>query len=629
MCGICGIVQVEGAPRPVASTAMLEHVTDTMMHRGPSDRGTYLDEGIALGVRRLSIVDVEGGHQPVSSEDESVWAIQNGELYNHRAVRETLDGHRFASRCDSEVIPHLYERDGDGYPKALRGMFAIAVWDARRRRLVLARDRLGIKPLYYARSGDLLCFASELKTLLATGLVSPSLDYAALDAYLTLGYFPAPLTPLAGVRKVLPGHILVVDGSVREEPFWSFPPPAPERMTEEDGAERLLAKLEESVRLRLMSDVPLGAMLSGGLDSSLVAALMARNMSTPVKTFAVGFAEDARSELADAHRVAAGLGADHTELELSFAEDALSLEETVWHQDEPLADLSTVGFDLLCGVAARDVTVALSGQGADELLGGYRKHVAARGVDALAVLPRPARRLAGRIARRGSDTVRRAGATLGADGPVERLLAMSADMDGGRRAALLRGALAAADGAPARDAVASRLDGARGDVLSTTLFLDAQLALPDLMLHYFDRASMAHSLEVRVPFLDHELVELCATIPSSLKVRGRTTKAVLRRAARGLVPDDIIDKPKVGFFALAADGWLRARLASAVDEGRLGDRLVEAGLVDEAALRGLVSSFLERRTDAPRARLVLALLMLETWLATFLPRALERPAALR
>ena len=308
--------------------------------------------------------------------------MQNGELYNHLDIRERLGaaGHSFTSRCDTEILPHLYEEHGADLASQLRGKFGLAVWDGQRRRAVIARDRLGVKPLYYARVGDLVVFASELKSLLASGLVGDALDYEAIDSYLTFGFFPAPATPLAGVSKLMPGHSLVVDrDGVRVAQYWAYPEPAPrpERSLEET-MEGLLEGLEESVRLRLMSDVPLGAMLSGGLDSSLIVALMARNMSEPVKTFSVGFVEDAdKNELADARLVADAFGADHHELELSVSDAAVDLSELTWFLDEPLADLSALGFLALSELAARHVTVALSGQGADELLGGYAKHKAA------------------------------------------------------------------------------------------------------------------------------------------------------------------------------------------------------------------------------------------------------------
>ena len=392
---------------------VLDRMTDTMTHRGPNDRGTYTADGIALGVRRLSIVDVEGGHQPFANEDESIWAIQNGELYNHNDVRERLGArrHRFETRCDTEILPHLYEDVGAAFPEHLRGMFGIALWDGRERRAVLARDRLGIKPLYYAEVDDLLVFASELKSLLASGLVDVDLDYEAIDAFLSLGFVPGPMTPLAAVRKLMPGHRLIVDSrGVRTEAFWSYPEPAPVEMSLDAASEQLLAGLEESVRLRLMSDVPLGAMLSGGIDSSVIVALMARQMSEPVKTFSIGFAGAGEgNELADARLVSEHFGTDHHELELSFADETVDLSELVWHLDEPLADLSALGFLALSELAAKHVTVALSGQGADELLGGYRKHRAAAIAGTWHRFPRPIRAAGKR------------GAAVGAVAPGPRL----------------------------------------------------------------------------------------------------------------------------------------------------------------------------------------------------------------
>jgi asparagine synthase (glutamine-hydrolysing) len=631
MCGICGVVQIGGEPREVIAPDRLDWMTDVMIHRGPNDRGTYAAPGIALGVRRLSVIDVEGGHQPFSNEDGTVWAIQNGELYNHVDLRRSLgrDGHVFRSLCDTEVLPHLYERYGDALATHLRGKFGLAVWDGARRKAVLSRDPLGVKPLYYAVVDDLVIFGSELKSVLASGLVPVDLDYDAIDAYLTFGYVPGPLTPLAAVSKLMPGHRLVIDGDgARTEQYWSYPVPAPvETMRVEEAAEGLLAQLEESVKLRLMSDVPLGAMLSGGLDSSLIVALMARNSSAPVKTFSVGFANaGSANELNDAREVAAGVGADHHELELSMSEQVVDLADVVWQLDEPIADLSPVGFLLLCKLAAQHVTVALSGQGADELLGGYANHRAAAVCAAWQRVPRPIRAVGVAAARRGPARIRRALPTLTASDPVARTLAMSSRLDPALKKRLVRGPLAATRGDAAARAVSDRLGGLPDDPLPVALYLDAQLALVDDMLHYFDRASMAHSLEVRVPFCDPHVAEYAATIPSRLKVRRLETKHVLKVAARGLVPDRIIDKPKVGFFANSVDAWFRAQTDGALATWLLGSDRRYAELLDPATVNELARGQLAR-TDTRYLKLLLSILMLEVWLESFLTRATAPPPA--
>ena len=615
---------MRGEPRAVVSQDVLDRMTDAMIHRGPNDRGTHLAEGIALGVRRLSIVDVAGGHQPVASEDGNVWAVQNGELYNHVEVRTDLerDGHRFASHCDTEILPHLYEKHGARYPEHLRGKFGTAVWDGRARRAVIARDRLGVKPIYYAEAGDVVVFASELKSVLASGLVADDLDYEAIDAFLRLGFVPGPMTPLAGVRKLLPGHRLVVDrNGAQVEAYWSYPVPAPAEMTLEEASERLLAELDESVRLRLMSDVPLGAMLSGGIDSSVIVGLMARHMSEPVKTFSVGFTGTGTSnELADARLVADHFGAEHHELELSFSEQAVDLEELTWFMDEPLADLSALGVLALSELAASHVTVALSGQGADELLGGYRKHRAAAAAGAWSRLPGPVRTAANGALRSGPARLGRVSRTLAASDPAERLLATSGRLDDDLRAQLVRGPLAELDGTIALRTARERLGDVGHDPLPAALYLDGQLGLVDDMLHYFDRTSMAHSLEVRVPFLDHHLVEYCATIPSGYKVRRLDTKHVLKRAVRGLVPDSIIDKPKIGFFHSTVDAWLLAQTRGAVSDFLLGPSPRYAEMLDRRCVERLVRHHVAGDGDG-NPRLLLAILMLEVWLSTYLPRS--------
>ena len=603
-------------------------MTDLMTHRGPDDRGLHLADGIALGVRRLSIVDVAGGHQPLANETGEVWAIQNGELYNHITVRRELEreGHTFRSNCDTEVIPHLYEQFGSSFPSRLRGMFGLAVWDSRRRRAVVARDRLGIKPLYYAEVDDLLVFASELKSLLASGLVDPALDYDAIDAFLTFGYVPGPRTPLAGVFKLMPGEALVVENEgVAFQRYWRYPEPQiSERLSGKDYQRLILDKLDESVRLRLMSDVPLGAMLSGGLDSSIVVALMSRHMSEPVKTFSVGFAEaGAANELADARRVADYLGSDHHELELSFANDTVDLEDLVWHLDEPLADLSALGFMALCELASRHVTVALSGQGADELFGGYSKYQAAAAAAAWRRIPGPVRSALARLAPIGPGRVRRAMPILSEESTVDRFLAMATGnkIDRELRDRLRIGPLALLDGHEARRALQQRMGQLEDDPLPATFYVDAQLGLVDDMLHYFDRTSMAHSLEVRVPFLDHELVELCARIPADLKVQRFRTKHLLKESVRGLVPDWVIDKPKVGFFHGAVAGWFEGQAMRLVDSYVLRPDASCSDFLDPSAVRDLAKR--AQTGTSAETHVLLAILVLEVWLSSYLPRALS------
>jgi asparagine synthase (glutamine-hydrolysing) len=629
MCGICGVVQIGGEARQVVEPDVLDLMTDAMTHRGPNDRGTFAQPGIALGVRRLSIVDVAGGHQPVSSEDGSVWAVQNGELYNHEEIRRELapKGHRLASLCDTEILPHLYEEVGERYPERVRGKFGIAVWDGRRRRAVVARDRLGVKPMYYAQAGDLVVFASELKSLLASGLVDPRLDYEAIDAYMTLGFVPAPLTPLEGVRKLLPGERLVVDESgLRLERYWHYPKPDPDLSASEDElAEELIERLEEATRLRLMSDVPLGAMLSGGLDSSLIVALMARNMSEPVKTFSVGFTEDGdESELGDAAYVAQVFGTDHHELELSYTQQQIDLASLVWAMDEPVADLSSLGFLAISELAARHVTVALSGQGADELLAGYKKHRAASLVAHWRRLPHGVRSIGEEAISRSPLRSRRAARTLLAPGAVDRLLAMSGRVDDALRRELYRGPLAESDGLAARRAVTPLAAGIPDEPLAATLHIDGQLALVDRMLHYFDRTSMMRSLEVRVPFLDHEVVEFCARVPDSLKVRRLQTKYLLKRAAEGIVPERVIHKRKLGFFQASTAGWLRAQMDGAISDYLLGPSPRYAEFLDRGAVERLVRSHREHKPVD--VQLLVGVLMLEVWLESYLPRAANEPA---
>jgi asparagine synthase (glutamine-hydrolysing) len=623
MCGITGAFRLDGSGGAALPEHVLRAMTDVMAYRGPDDAGFVSGDGCSIGARRLSIIDVEGGHQPFSDESGRVWAAQNGEIYNHVELRDglTARGHTLKSRCDTEVLPHLYEEHGPEMTAHLRGMYAVAAWDRDAHRGVLIRDRLGVKPLYYAIVDGIVVFGSELKCVIASGLVSDELDPEAIAAYLTLGYIPNPLTPLKDVRKLQPGERLVVEnGAVRLERYWRYPAPEADRTPRsvQEWSEIVLAKLDESVKMRLMSDVPLGAMLSGGLDSSLIVALMAKHMDQPVDTFAVGFAgED--SELPDAQRVADFNGADHHALEVELHTSPDDLATLTWHLDEPLADLSSVGFLALSKLAASEVTVALSGQGADELFGGYRKHRVASLAEHWSRAPRIAQTAAAAAIRRAPGRAAKLVDALQAPDPVARLLASSALVHPDLRAGLFSGALADQENAAERVMRGHLAEAPGAGPLEASMFLDAKLGLVDDMLTYFDRASMACSLEVRVPFLDHEFVELCATVPASAKVHRLQGKHVLREAARGLVPDFVLDKRKRGFFNEAVPAWLSADGGATVDRILLSADPAYTRVIDRAVVEQAVREF---RAGAQRhAPFLLSLIMLELWLSEYLPRA--------
>jgi asparagine synthase (glutamine-hydrolysing) len=596
----------------------LRAMTDAIVHRGPDEDGRHIAPGIAMGMRRLSVIDLASSHQPIANERGDVWTVFNGEIFNFPDLRRELQasGHRLSTAGDTETIVHLYEEHGTGFPARLRGMFAIAVWDEPRRRLVLTRDRMGVKPLYYALTPRGLAFASEIKSLLAGALVEPRLDAQAAELYFAYGYVPGPRTLFAGVRKLAPASTLVwQDGQIVEEAVywtpWQDTPPSGSSWQEDQ--ETLLALLRKSVRDRMISDVPLGVMLSGGLDSSLVTALMSEASSEPVKTFSVGFTEDRdANELADARRVAQRFGADHYELLTSAMDHPSLLYDALWHLEEPITDLSFLGFLLLSRLAREHVTVALCGQAADELLGGYPKHLVAHAADRLRRLPAPARRLlAG--ATGGLPEASRLGRGLRAaatDDDAERLLAMSRVVLAGQRLALLTSEFRDAHAErELREVIRLRSSGRRGSVLRETLYLDTKLALVDLMFLYFDKMSMATSLEIRVPFADHDVVAFCMGLPDDRRIARGRRKEILRRVSRGLLDDATIDKKKRAFFRSASSTWLQSN-RHLVEDVLLDERARARGIFAPDAVQRLISqSDGGGRSGEP----LLAVLMLELW----------------
>jgi asparagine synthase (glutamine-hydrolysing) len=627
MCGIAGIAAADPRSVPLEAEA-LRRMTEAIEHRGPDDDGHLLEAGVALGMRRLSVIDPAGSSQPVANEDDEVSAVFNGEIYNFRELRDELRarGHRFATRGDGEVIVHLYEEHGPAFVERLRGMFAIALWDRPRRRLVLARDRMGVKPLYLAETADGLAFASEVRSLVSAGLVRPRLDPAAAELFMAWGYVPGPATLFAGVRKLPPASRLVyADGCVAEErEYWSpWDAPPAGGSWEEDG-DRLLELLRSATRARMVSDVPLGVMLSGGLDSSLIAALMTELSDRPLQTFSIGFAEDAAAnELAEARHVARCLGTDHHELETSALDHPDLLDEALLRMEEPIADLSCVGLLLLSRLARETVTVTLSGQGADELLGGYRKHQIAHAADLLGRVP-PARAAVALAARLGAPESTRARGlrALATTDPVERMLAMSRVLQPRERAALLRPELLRET--DVAEPVRAHADLAGHSALTQTLYLDTRLALVDKLLLYFDKMSMATSLEVRVPFMDHDVVSFCLALPDSRKVRLGNRKELLKRVARGLVDDKIVDRRKRGFFRSALGAWLNAQQDGVLAETLLDPRTVDRGLFRDAEVKRLLE--VAGKGDIKADERLFCVFLLERWMREWVDATPAPPA---
>lgn len=599
-------------------------MTTTISHRGPDSAGYYVDAGMGLGHRRLSIIDLATGDQPIGNEDGTVQVIFNGEIYNFADVRQELEarGHRFRTKSDTEVIAHGFEEWGEDCVTRFRGMFGFAVWDSRRRILMLGRDRLGVKPLYYAEIPGGLVFGSELKALLADPDISREWDPFAVDAYLTLGYIPAPLTIFKAVRKLDAGHTLTVrDGRVALRQYWDL------RFTgdgddsrEREYLERLDELLHESVRLRLISDVPLGAFLSGGIDSSAVVSTMVRTSPDPVLTMSVGFDAREYDELEHALAVARHLGCEaHTRVVTPQVEDLLP--RLAWHCDEPFADSSIVPTYYVSKAAREKVTVALSGDGGDELWAGYARHgntqVEARVRSALG----PLRHAAGLVGSLLPSSIRGAKALSNLQHEASHAYAVTHAFDyfdEGARAALYHPdfapLVAGADPLAKHRRLYESCESP--DPVDKALYVDAKTYMVDDVLAKVDRMSMAVSLETREPLLDHKLLEHVATIPSSLKLRHGQTKYLLKQLLKQRLPDAILERPKQGFSAPVGQ-WLAGPLA-AMSEGLLFDGTLDRrGVLRPDAVRRLWTA--HRSGQADHHHRLWAVLMLELWCRSFAP----------
>ena len=630
MCGINGIVfSVESGRR--AEAHVVERMRDVLTHRGPDDHGLFVEGRVGLGHRRLSIVDVASGHQPMTNEDGSLQIVYNGEVYNHADYRAGLEerGHRYRTHCDTETILHLYEEEGARAVERLRGMFAFAIWDRNRSELFVARDRLGVKPLYYVHAADgSFYFASEIKALLAAGAVAPELNYAALPDYLANRATSGEETLFRGVRRLLPGHTLLWrDGRVRVEKYWDVSYAAQDdgsSRSDEDYVEEWFETFRTAVRLRLMADVPLGMFLSGGIDSSAIAAVMSGMVGEPIKTFSVAFAEREANELAYARMVAGRFGTDHHEIVVSPEEFFAALPRLVWHEDEPLAHSASVPLNFDSRLSARHVKVVLPGEGSDETLAGYsRYHKTVYNLRlgrlyeraAPAALRRAAASAAARLAP--ASVARKLSRTffnLPAD--VEHLFLDNFGVF--RRDAQARLLTPEArERAGSLDPYAAVRGYLRGtdasSLLDQLLYVDTKGYLHELLMKQ-DQMSMEASIESRVPFLDHKLVELAARMPARMKLRGLTTKYVLRRAMRGLLPEPILTRKKMG-FPVPMGAWLRGPFRHVVDEYVLGGRAAARGIFDPGFVRGLVARHQSGAED--HSERLWALVNFEMWQRQF------------
>jgi asparagine synthase (glutamine-hydrolysing) len=597
MCGICGSTSA-------GDGAALRTMNAAMVHRGPDDEGIYVDSenGVGLGARRLSIIDVEGGHQPLANEDGTVWAVLNGEIYNHPSLQELLldRGHRLASRTDTEVLVHLYEDHGAELAHALEGMFAFAVWDSRRQLLVLGRDRFGEKPLFYTARGGTLTFASEMKPLLQ-GVGYPwEVDPAAVDACFVFGYLPGSGSFVPGVEQLAPGSLLVWDGSTRTSTtrrYWS-PPTMPTRESTPlfELVEETRQLLEASVRSRLLSDVPLGVFLSGGVDSTLVAALAAANSSRRLQTFTVGYDVGSVDESGAARRSAEAIGAEHHELVLSEQDIVDEVPRSIRALGQPLADEAFVALRALAGFARSDVTVAVGGEGADELFGGYpRYRWLARAERLPAWVPRvPAARAAALLQRvPGGGRASRAKDVLAPGSSLHRHVRWVGAGRVDRRRELygprLRPYLATEPAPTGFDEIV----GPNGSVEARFMRLDQMQWLPDDVLLKADRATMQASLEFRTPFLHRELAEFAASVPASTHVQ-EGGKLLLRRVLREVLPEASHDRPKVAFRIPSAQ-WLRGPLRGELVEQLASSSLYSDGWFEREPVSALVSEHLQGR----------------------------------
>lgn len=625
MCGIVGVVRSDGG---AVDEALLSRMCEIIRHRGPDEDGFYLHGSVGLAMRRLAIIDLKGGQQPIHNQDRSAWIVFNGEIYNYRELRENLEkcGHRFYTDSDTEVIIHAYDQYGADCPKYLRGMFAFAIWDEKKQELFLARDRVGKKPLLYAQVNGQLIFGSEFTALLLHPDVSRDIEPAAFHYYLSFMCVPAPLTAYRMIKKLEPGHTLRWSkGELKIDRYWQPDFSKKLKIDEEEAGERTIEILRESVRLRMISEVPLGAFLSGGIDSSTIVALMSEESGQPVKTFSIGFEEQDYSELHHARRVAEHVGTDHHEF--IVRPDAMEVLPTlVEHYGEPYADSSAIPTYYVARETRRHVTVALNGDGGDECFAGYERYAAMRLAEryhrlpgllrgplleqALNLLPSSETR---RSRLRDLKRFLRAASLP----KIERYLRWVSVFDTENKRELYSDDfLQQTAQLHASSFLQPWFASANGKgIVDASLLADTMTYLPNDLLVKVDIASMAVSLEARSPFLDHHVLEFAASLPEELKLRGLTTKYLLKRVLKRLLPEEILKRPKMG-FGVPISYWLRNEMNRFLRETILSERALKRGFFKPEVLRRLVE--LHTRGERDYAPQLWTLLMLELWFERFI-----------
>ncbi len=606
MCGICGVVTFQ--PSIPVEMSILQRMNQSIHHRGPDDEGYYQDPQASLAMRRLSIIDLHTGQQPMSNEAGDIWVVYNGEIYNFKEIRATLEhrGHVFETQTDTETIVHAYEQYGDACVQYFNGMFAIALWDARKRRLFLARDRLGIKPMYYWTDQRKLVFASELKGLIAHPDVPRKINLAGLDLFLTLEYIPAPHTIYEGIFKLLPGHTLVVEqGTVKVKEYWdvSYQPVS---QSEPECIEILSSLINDAVRLRLISDVPLGAFLSGGIDSSTIVGFMSQNMSNSVETFSIGFDDATYNEVPHANRVANHFGTHH-HVEVLKPDIVTLAEQLIPHHDEPFADTSIFPTYLVSKLASQSVKVVLSGDGGDELFAGYDTYLAEKVGRYYGCLPRPLRQ---HVLPRFADWLPSQPAKKGLINKVKRMVEGAAldpslqhtrwmmFLNPAEKASLYQSDLRTVINDDLATAYFARYfeRASAFDKLAQQQYVDIKTYLADDILTKVDRMSMAVSIEARVPLLDYRIVEFAMNLRSDMKLNGTRTKAILRSAVKGLVPDFVLEKPKQG-FSTPMKHWLRTSLKPMMLDLLSKDSLRSHGYFNQQVVSKWIQEHLGERAN--------------------------------